>query len=185
MTGTRFPDYLTWSMFSNGVAYCVNAAEPNLASVSGRASLDWATCHGSCFFSFRSAVNVFTPKRERNSPEHSSLQAAININLDALVHDLHESGVVLIAENNRFSVGHKHVHLRRNGRLPLCGRGSELHEVPIRGGHIHVRAVMLLQIWCAAEVVGVSVRDDHDLHVCRIEAEFLHSRQIDRLDIFL
>src|SRR5207247_3827586 len=38
-------------------------------------------------------------ERERNSPEHSSLQAAININLDALVHDLHESGVVLMADN--------------------------------------------------------------------------------------
>jgi len=40
MTGTRFPDYLTWSMFSNGVAYCVNAVEPNLASV----SINWSQC---------------------------------------------------------------------------------------------------------------------------------------------
>src|ERR1051326_7802229 len=53
-------------------------------------------------------------------------------------------GDLLVAENNRLSVGHKHIHFRGNYPLPLCRRRSELHEVPVRGGHIHVRVVMLL-----------------------------------------
>src|SRR2546422_1855612 len=153
MTGTRFPDYLTWSMFSNGVAYCVNAAEANLASVSGRASLDWATCHGSCFFSFRSAVNVFTPKRERNSPEHSSLQAAININLDALVHDLHESGVVLLADNE---------WVRISGLS--CSKGRQL-----AGKSIHDRMVLQFNVdlHLLGPLLEVIERMQEDPHLVR------------------
>src|SRR5215467_10514522 len=33
-----------------------------------------------------------------------SLQAAIDVDLDALVHDLHESGIVLLADNERVRI---------------------------------------------------------------------------------
>src|SRR5438093_7407222 len=85
-----------------------------------------------------------------------------------------------VAENNRLSVGDEHIDFRWNRLRPLGGRRGELHKVPIRSGHIYMRAVMLLYIWRAAEMVRVAVRDDYDLDVCRIEAEFLHARQIDR-----
>src|SRR5437867_5337501 len=119
----------------------------------------------------------------RSLREHSTSDDSDHVALAAIFYGEDESegsrrvpgdenrGYLPVAEKNRLSVGDEHIDARGNGLRPLGGRRSKLHEVPIGGGHIHVRAVMLLQIWCAAEVVGVAVRDDHDLHVRRIEAE--------------
>src|SRR5207249_11592782 len=96
----------------------------------GRASLDWANLPWILLLQYPFRCDRVYAKRERNSPEHSSLQAAININLDALVHDLHESGVVLLADNE---------WVRISGLS--CSKGRQL-----AGKSIHDRMVLQFNV---------------------------------------
>src|SRR5213594_1904686 len=119
----------------------------------GRASLDWANLPWILLLQFPFRCERVYAKRERNSPEHSSLQAAININLDALVHDLHESGVVLLADNE---------WVRISGLS--CSKGRQLV-----GKSIHDRMVLQFNVdlHLLGPLLEVIERMQEDPHLVR------------------
>ena len=63
---------------------------------------------------------------------------------------------LLAAQGDRLPFREHLVVFRKIGRAFLAS--GVFHEIPIRSGHVYLRAVVLLQIHRAAEVIGVAVR---------------------------
>src|SRR5437870_1810902 len=119
----------------------------------GRASLDWANLPWILLLQLPFSCERTYAKHEPNQPEHSSLHAAININLDALVHDLHESGIVLLADNE---------WVRISGLS--CSKGRQL-----AGKSIHDRMVLQFNVdlHLLGPLLEVIERMQEDPHLVR------------------
>ena len=89
-----------------------------------------------------------------------------------------------VAKRQRLPFREHEVALRLHGiRVRrVRRRRRRIHHVPIRRRQPDLRAVVLLKIRRAAEVIAVSVSDEDVLDVGRIEPERLQSRDDFRLD---
>ncbi len=67
---------------------------------------------------------------------------------------------------------------RRVGRL-VRRRSRRVDQIPIGGRRADFRAVALLEVPRAAEVVRVAMAEQHVLHVCRVEPQRLQPRDDD------
>jgi hypothetical protein len=86
-------------------------------------------------------------------------------------------------ERDRLAIAHDDVaarrrQSRRRRRSRRAGRRPRwvLDEVPVGCRERDPRAA-LLEVRCAAEVIGVPVRDEHVAHVVRVETGSAHLRQ--------
>src|SRR6266540_5064583 len=77
------------------------------------------------------------------------------------------------------------------GRWRTCGTTAAaasasrrvLHQIPVSRGDVDLRAIVLLKVGCASEVVRVSVRDEDHLDLRRVQPELLKSRKQLRLHL--
>src|SRR5881396_3189068 len=101
----------------------------------------------------RTKLKLFFSRLAPFNHSADSLQAAIDVNLNALVHDLHESGIVLLADNER---------VRISGLA--CSKGRQLV-----GKTIHDRMVLQFNVdlHLLSPLLEVIERMQEDSHLVR------------------
>src|SRR5207245_9596159 len=87
-----------------------------------------------------------------------------------------------VAKRQRLAFGEYEIALRLDLIGGIRRRIRWIHQVPVSGGHSDLRAVALLKVRRAAEVIAVSMSDEDVLDVRGIEPDFLQPGDHFRLD---